>query len=268
MGVALVGSWNWLVAPLIVAALASMSAAHSWNSFHDWSITGLDKTESHSAEKPYTTGQALIRLGVVSPREVLVNSLLWATLAVIPVFVLAIFSTPWVFLPYFLVLFCAPTYSWGKLHYCPEVPLGLGFSVFAVWLGMSVSGEIYWLKGFLAAIPLFIIFGVWAEHVDQWRDHDSDWPKGGRSLGLLTAHLKVPLVVPLTFLLVLSYLSQIILMAFDILSPMTLLTLVALLPLSWSITLFETSFKKGVMIALLGMFLYQSLLVAGEVIGG
>src|SRR5512143_2815759 len=67
----------------VIGTLLIMAGGHSFNSFLDYSWTGLDKGEvaERSAEKDYAGGQSVIAAGAVTPREVAFNALTWYALA-------------------------------------------------------------------------------------------------------------------------------------------------------------------------------------------
>lgn len=230
LGILLQGEWSAMVIASFLGGLLLMAFGHSWNSFHDYVITGLDKGEQleRSMEKPYTSGQSVIPSGRASPRGVLFNALFYLILSTIPFAVLSIHSTPYVWGIWVFVTLCAPWYSEAKLRWHPELPLALGFGPGAVWVGMAASGEVAWMTGFLASIPFALLFGVVAEYVDQAIDAEANWKKGARSLGMLVALSRIPLWVPLSLLLALVYISQLVLVVFNMLPPTSLLSLLAL----------------------------------------
>jgi len=270
LGVALGGAWGWQAGMAVLAGVLVMAAAHSWNSFHDYAITKFDvgETGGRSSEKAYTAGQSVIAEGLLSERAVLLNALAWVGLSALPTAVLAVTATPTVWVPWALAILCAPWYSQAKKAWHPELPLGFGFATCAVWLGMATAGDIDWRLGALASIPFFLAFGVVAELIDQHADYQSDWPKGGRSLGLLTAHLGLPLAPIVAVGMVVVFASQAALVVGGALDRWSLLSFAGAIPLFWSVWFIELDFKKGVLWGLGGGALYQLLFVVGEAIGG
>lgn len=257
----------WYLIAAIIAGLLIQSYAHSWNSYHDYVLTGFDKGEpgQRSFEKIYTGGQSVISDGKATPTQVLVNALGWLLLSLVPIALLARSTTLWVFIPWAFAVLCAPWYSEAKKLWHPELPLGIGFATCAVWLGMASTGEILWWRGFLASIPFFLLFGGAAEFVDQAIDAPANWIRGGRSLGMLSAMNGTPLKWGLLFYLIVIFLAQTFLMQIGILPDATAITLLASIPFLVSALLIDepTSMTQGIIWGLGGIFLYQVLLVAG-----
>ncbi|GAJ12703.1 unnamed protein product, partial [marine sediment metagenome] len=116
MGAVLAGGLSANAWIALVGGLLIMAGGHSFNSFLDYSWTGLDKGEvgDRSAEKDYTGGQSIIALGIVSEREVLFNAIGWYVLALAPIIYLAI-NISWVLLPLAIAgMLVTFWYSWGK----------------------------------------------------------------------------------------------------------------------------------------------------------
>ena len=106
----------------VIAAVLIMAGGHSFNSFLDYSWTGLDKweTEDRSAEKDYEGGQSVIAAGIVSPREVALNAVSWYILALIPVIYLTV-TVGWpILLIAVLGMLGTFAYSKSKFNYTHE----------------------------------------------------------------------------------------------------------------------------------------------------
>jgi len=258
------GAFDLFVA--VLAGLLLMAYAHSWNSYHDWAITGFDKgpAEGRSKIKLYTSGQSLLAQGILSEQEVLANSLVWLILSVPATLYLSLNSTNWVWLVWGLVVLCAPWYSFAKKLWHPDLPLGFGFATCAVWLGMCCVGQPDWDTGFLASLPLFILWGTGAEHVDQGIDYESDWKKGGRSLGLWMKYVGVSFGWSITWLVMLIYLLQVMLISIGILAPWTALTFIAIAPFMVCATAIHTDMRTAIIWGLAAIFLYQTLIAVGQ----
>lgn len=266
LGVVTGGSWGTLAVLALFIGATLMSFGHIMNSVLDWAWTGLDKGEegTRSFEKPYTGGQNLIANGRASVLGLSVNASLWLLLSALATGVLATQTTAQVWLVWGVTAIATFHYSWAKLHYHPEIPLGIAFGPCAVWLGMSTSGEITWVEGFLVSLPLFLIFGVVGEFFDQYCDADANYPKGGRSLGILAAHHGVNAREGISVLLLLTFLVQGILVFTSVLSVWTTLTLTSLIFFFFFTALYRRSQKTAIFLGLLGIFAYATLLVIGE----
>lgn len=254
----------------VLCGVFLLAYAHSANSWIDWAITKLDQGEpkERSKQKVYTSGQSLLALGMLSQNEVLANSLGWLALSLGFAIPLSLMTTMWVWLPFGLVVLCAPAYSWGKLHYSCELILGLGFGSFATMMGAcAVANPPLWVA-FLAGLPFTLLWGYFAETYDQWDDADVNWDKGLRNLGAWVWKSGLSISHFLGWLLALTYLAQVFLIANDILAPMTAISALAIPVFAYSLAILQAEKKKGVLIVLLAIFLQMILLTVGQGIGG
>jgi len=254
--------------PILLASISGlfiMASGHSFNTLLDYEWTKFDRGQEHerSKRKEYTVGQQPIAAGILSSKEVLVNALGWLLLAAIP----AVFLPRAIWLPWILGTLVTFWYAPAKKLWHPEVPLGFGFATFGVWLGMASSGSITFWQGFLVSLPLVMLWGGLAEHIDQWTDWEPNWPKGGRSLGMLIGRLGIPLRWSITWGMSIVYLLQIFLISIGLLAPSTALTFLAVVPITVCAILIDTNLKKGVFWGLGAIFLYQVLYVMGQAIG-
>lgn len=259
------GAPIWPIVLASVSGLLVMASGHSFNTFLDYEWTKLDRGESdeRSQPKPYTVGQQPIAAGILSSKEVLANALGWLAVSAIPVVFLPAIS----WLPWALGAVVTFWYSRAKLLWHPEVPLGLGFGTFAIWLGMAASGTIDFWHGFLVSLPLVVLWGGLAEHIDQWMDWIPNWPKGGRSLGMLVGKLGIPLRWSIVWAISIVYLLQIYLISVGLLAPETGLTFIAVIPITLCAVLIDSDVKRGVVWGLGAILLYQILYLVGEAIG-
>lgn len=268
LGVALAGHWTPAVLFLLASGLCLAWFAHTANSWLDYSWTGLDQGPEplRSREKVYTGGQGVIAQGLISPREVALGAFGWLSLSAALIAVASVLLSPWVWLPWLLMAPLTFWYSWAKLHFHPEIPLCLGFAVFAPWLGMAAFGRPDFWLGFLGSLPLFLIWTT-AEQVDQALDYAPNWPKGARSSGMWWRHRGLSLGSLVALMVSLTVLAQGFLVSAGILSPWALLSLIGVLPLWVCIRQVDTREKVGVMWGLAGVTLFQSLLVLGQALG-
>ena len=121
------------------------------------------------------------------------------------------------------------------------------------------------MLGFLASLPLFIIWAI-AEQVDQGVDYMPNWPKGGRSLGMLLRHHHLEFYNLMVPMIILLYAVQIALIAFGVLNPATGVTVVAVVPIAVSTFIIDTELNKGMIYGLVGITMFQILLVVGQAI--
>ncbi|GAI71085.1 unnamed protein product, partial [marine sediment metagenome] len=105
-----------------------MAGSHSFNSFLDYSWTGLDKgeVEDRSAEKDYCGGQNIIEAGIVTAREVALNAVGWYVLSAAPVIYLAA-KVDWPILPVWVIsMLITFWYSSAKFNWTHELALFMG----------------------------------------------------------------------------------------------------------------------------------------------
>jgi len=270
LGVALGGQWSWLSAMVVVGALFEMAYSHSFNTLLDYSWTGFDKgtEEERSKGKVYTKGQQAIAAGKLSTKEVLVNGLCYLAISAIFIGIVAWQVSPAIWLFWGLAALCTFWYSWGKLHWNCELALGTGFGPLAVMLGMASQPKPDFLTAFLAGIPFLILWGYGAETIDQFTDAEPNWPRGLRNFGALLWKNNISISMFLTWLLTITFLSQLFLIVGGVLAPLTALSLISFIPFSFCLLYLEREFKTGVMWGLGGIFLHFTLLLVGQIIGG
>jgi len=269
LGVALGGNWSWLSLMVALGATFQMAYAHSFNTLLDYSWTGFDKgsKEERSKGKVYTHGQQAIAARIMTPRGVLVNGLVYLAISAVFIGIVGWKVSPVIWAIWAVMALCTFWYSWGKLHYQCELALGMGFGPLAVMLGMASQPNPDFLLAFLAGIPILLIWGYGAETMDQWTDAEPNWPRGLRNLGALVWKNNVSITTFIVWLLVLTFLSQLFLVAAGILHPLTALTLISMIPFSMCIIFLEVKPKVGIIWGLGGIYLYGLLLLLGEVLG-
>jgi len=269
LGIALGGHWSWLSAMVALGAIFQMAFAHSFNTLLDYSWTGFDKgtEEERSRGKVYTKGQQAIAAGIMSPREVLVNGLVYLAISAVFIGIVAWQVSPVIWVIWGVMALMTFGYSWGKLHWSCEFFLGIGFGPLAVMLGMASQPNPDFLLAFLAGIPVLILFGYGAETMDQYTDAEPNWPRGLRNLGALVWKNNASISMFIVWLLSATFLSQLFLIAGGVLHPLTALSLIAFIPFSMCLLFLEVKPKTGIIWGLGGIYLYVLLLVLGEVIG-
>jgi len=270
LGIALGGNWSWLSAMVVLAAIFEMAYAHSFNTWLDYSWTGFDKgtEEERSKGKVYTKAQQPIAAGILTPKEVVANGLVYLAISAIFVGIVAWQVSPVIWVIWVVTALCTFWYSWGKLHYQCEMALGVGFGPFAVMLGMASQPSPDFLLAFLAGIPFLILWGYGAETIDQWSDAEPNWPRGLRNWGALLWKNNVSISMFLVWLLVITFLSQLFLIAGGVLAPLTAISLISFIPLSFCLLYLERDLKVGVLWGLGGIFVHMLLLVVGQIVGG
>ena len=268
LGSTLGGGISWVSGIAVLCGLLLMCWAHSMNTLLDWSWTGFDKgaPDERSRPKLYTEGQQTIAEGLISIKDNMLNALAWLALSAVCAIIITWEGYPWVWLPWGLIVPMTFWYSWAKLRYHPELPLGLGFGCLATMLGMACSVTPNFGLAFMAGIPMAIMFGVCAEVFDQHIDADTNWPRGLRSLGALAWKNEVSISSFLGWCCAVTYIVQFALVTLGILSPVTALSLLALPAFAFCLLFIESDETKGVVFGLTGIMAYCLLLMAGQII--
>jgi 1,4-dihydroxy-2-naphthoate octaprenyltransferase len=261
-----INAWLGLIAGLLV-----MAGGHSFNSFLDYSWTGLDKgeLENRSAEKDYTGGQNIIEAGIVTPTEVFINAIGWYGLSVSPVVYLAI-NVGWPVIPVWLAgMFVTFWYSKAKFNWTHELALAAGGGPLAVLLGMyAVNANPEWPRGVLASLPVAILFSFAGLALDEWPDAEANLKKGVKSIAYKVWEYGMDLPQYLVWWFIFAYIFQLFLIFVDILAPMTFLTFILIPVLIPCLVFLKRHFRKtaGVLVMVAG--LYPILVLVGQVIGG
>lgn len=269
LGVALGGHWSWVSAMVALAAVFEMCYSHSFNSLLDWAWTGFDKgtEEERSRPKVYTHGQQAIAAGKMSVKGVLANGLVYLAISAIFTSIVAWKASPIIWLFWFLGALVTGWYSQAKKYWHPELALGVGFAVIGTMMGMATQPNPNYLLAGLASIPFFIIFSVVCESLDQWADASANWPRGGRSLGMLVWKMGGSIVTYASWWIAIAYIAQLFLVQAGILKSLTALSLVATVPLAFAIAMIEKLPDKAIVVGLFGVFLFHILIVVGQVMG-
>lgn len=270
LGIALGGHWSWLSGMVVLGAIFQMAYAHSFNTLLDYSWTKLDQgtEDERSKGKIYTKAQQPIAAGIMTPRGVLVNGLVYLAISAVFIGIVAWQVSPVIWAIWGVTALCTFWYSWGKLHWNCELALGTGFGPFAVMLGMASQLNPDFWTAVLAGIPFLILWGYGAETIDQWTDAAPNWPRGLRNFGALLWKNSVSISMFMAWLLTITFLSQLFLIAGGILAPLTALSLISFVPFSFCILYLEKNLKVGVVWGLGGIFLHMALLVIGQIVGG
>lgn len=268
LGIALGGNWSWLSAMVILGAVFQMAYAHSFNTLLDYSWTGLDKgtEEERSKGKVYTKGQQPIAAGLMSPKQVLINGLVYLAISAVFIGIVAWNVSPVIWAIWGVTTLCTFWYSWGKLHWNCELALGTGFGPLAVMLGMASQPDPEFLVAFLAGIPFLIVWGYGAETIDQWTDAEPNWPRGLRNLGALLWKNNASISMFVVWVVCATFLSQLFLVVGGILAPLTALSLISFIPFSFCLLYLERDPKKGILWGLGAIYFYMLMLVVGEIL--
>ena len=258
-------AWLGLIAGLLV-----MAGGHSFNTFLDYSWTGLDRgeVEDRSAEKDYTGGQSVIAGGILSEREVFVNAVSWYLLSAIPIIYLAS-SVGWPILPVWVAsMLVTFWYSKSKFNWTHELALGAGVGPVALLIGMfSVSSSADWPTGILASLPIAIVLSFVGLALDEWPDAEANLKKGVKSVAYKVWEYGVDLNWYMTSWIAFLYIFQLFLIVIGVFAPLTGLTFLVFPPLMVCMVFLEKYFRKAAGILVAVAMLYPVLLLVGQALG-
>ena len=261
----------WLA---FIAVTFVMAGGHSFNTLLDTVWTKLDSGEDTSVSKGYAGGCNVITDGILSPREVLANALTWYAIGTIFLAILAVRTTPLVFIPGVIGMLVTFWYSKSKFTtWSHELALAAGPLLAAVMGALSTgSGE--WVNSFLVALPIVLIFSYAGLALDEHPDAEANLKKGVKSLPYKVWEFGFDLSSYLLFWFFLAYLVQVFFIAVDILAPLTGLTFV-LLPLLIGLCVYlkgtytkPDTFKKFALAIVVTAACYPILLLVGQTLGG
>lgn len=263
-------AWIGLIAGLLV-----MAGGHSFNSFLDYSWTGLDKgtPEARSAEKDYTGGQNLIENGIVSPKEIVANATVWYILSAIPAIYLTI-TVGWpILIVWLLGMLITFWYSWGKFNYTHELSLGIGVGPLGVLLGMfAVNPSPNWVMGIAVSAPFAIVLSFMGLAFDEWPDAEANLKKGVKSMAYKVWEYGVSLEWYLMSWILFMFIYQVLMIAVGMLAPLTAISFFSFPGLLACITLLKphepslVTFRKvGGILVMVAAF-YPLLVLVGQII--
>jgi 4-hydroxybenzoate polyprenyltransferase len=246
---------NTLLACLIGALI--MSYGHSVNTWLDWLI-GFDRGEKKSKPKPYTSGQNVIDDDSKGFGYVVLNSFVWAALALVIAGYLSLIGFRWALEITLVSLLLPFAYSFGKKLYLCETVLAVGFGPLAAVLGAAVSQNPRYLEAALASLPIAIVFGFAAEIWDQSYDSENNWDDGLRNIGAWLVHTYNGVAVNRTvhvFVLI-AGVTHLFLALYGVLSIYTLIAAIMYIP--FLISLKPTlNLKRAVLLGLAAISVYS-----------
>jgi len=254
----------------VIAAVLIMAGGHSFNSFLDYSWTGLDKgeTEDRSAEKDYAGGQSVIAAGIVSPREVALNAVSWYILALIPVIYLTV-TVGWpILLIAVLGMLGTFAYSKSKFNYTHELVLGTVSGPVSLLAGMfATTISPPWITGLIVSIPFFILPSFIGLALDEWPDAEANLKKGVRSIAYKVWENNISLEWYLSVWFLFMYMFQVFLIAIGMLAPLSAISLITWPFVMSFFVLMKKDFRKWAGLIVLTGVLYPVLLVLGQYFG-
>jgi len=244
----------YLVAFAITTSV--LLSAHYANAWRDY-VLGFDRLNGSKA-KPYTSASQLIPKGLFTVKEAKMATIGWYLIA-LALFLLfapkridtiAIFS---------VASFFALTYSdiW-KMHGLGEIPLfvchGFGTVTFAYSIVKPVG-----LDGIAAGV-LMGMFAGFLYTIDQWQDVQTDFAKKVKDMAYIIAKANFRISLFAYFAITTIVCLHVLFVMLGIL-PLWTLKAIALLPLFHLGGVFlEYQFPKGVIMFLIGMWMYPVLM--------
>jgi len=261
----------WLA---FIAVTFIMAGGHSFNTLLDTVWTKLDSGDETSVSKGYAGGCNVITDGILTAREVLANALTWYAIGTIFLAILAVRTTPMVFIPGVIGMLVTFWYSKSKFTtWSHELALASGPLLAAV-LGALSTGTGEWVNSLLVALPIVLIFSFAGLALDEHHDAEANLKKGVKSLPYKVWEFGFDLSSYVLFWFTLAYVVQVLFIAVDILAPLTGLTFI-LLPLLVGLCVYlkgayerPAEFKKLALAIVVTAACYPLLLLSGQAIGG
>jgi len=269
MGVNLAGGYIISTSTLLafICCVLLMASGHAANSFWDWHV-GLDKGEERSIEKGYTGGCGVIAQGIVSVKEVILNSFICFALALIPAAILSLRIGSYIFIPVIIGMIIPYLYTRGKFSYYQELMLASGVVV-AVLIGAISTGTGNYFKPLLVSLPISMIFSFGGLALDEWPDAEANLKKGVKSLAYKVYEYKIDLGAYLMLWFGSAYIFQTFLIAINILKPLSMISFLTLPGFIAGYVFLKSNieFEKVAKVIVLIAALYPVLLFIGQVLG-
>jgi 1,4-dihydroxy-2-naphthoate octaprenyltransferase len=254
----------------VIGTLLIMAGGHSFNSFLDYSWTGLDKggPEERSAEKDYAGGQSLIAAGIVRPAEVAGNALAWYALALVPLVYLAVKVGWGVIVVGVLGMLATFAYAKSKFNWTHEAVLGTASGPLAVLGGMfATTASPPWVAGLVVSVPSFILISFVGLALDEWPDAAANLKKGVRSIAYKVWENGVSLEWYLSAWLLFIYVYQVFLISTGLLAPLSAISFFVWPFLMAFLVLLKQDFRRWAGILVFTGVLHPVLLVIGQYVG-
>ena len=242
---------KWMLAFGIISSI--LIAAHYLNGWRDF-VKGVDKING-STIKPYTAGSQVLPRGWLSLKTFKLSTMGFLVLSVI-LLILAPIRID-VYLLYALGLTMALTYTdILKPRGLGEIGLFLGHGFGSTTFAFSLVKPID-LTGISAGILLGFFAGI-IYTIDQWQDVETDFAKKVKDLAYRAFEGNMSISQLWYFVLIGSVVLQFGMVALGWLPLETLITIFMLIPGYATGIYLDYRFDKGVLLALLTMWLYAT----------
>ena len=254
----------------VIGTLLIMAGGHSFNSFLDYSWTGLDKgkTEDRSAEKDYSGGQSVIAAGIVSPREVAFNALAWYALALVPLIYLAVKVDWFILILGLLGMLGTFAYAKSKFNWTHEFVLGCVAGPIPVLAGMfATTASPAWVSGLVVSIPAFILISFVGLALDEWPDAEANLKKGVKSISYKVWQYGISLEWYLSIWILFMFIYQVFLIAIGLLHPLSAISFFIWPFIISFIVLLKQNFRKWAGLVVISGVLFPVLMVLGQYLG-
>ena len=245
----------WLLSFAIVFSI--LLSAHYMNAWRDY-VRGLDSLEEGSKAKPYTAASQLIPRGEFTVTEAKAATIGWLLIA-IGLFILFAPKRIDTIALLLLGIFVAVTYSdFWKVKGLGEIALFLGHGFGACTFAYSIVKPVT-----LEALAAGVVLGMWAGilyTIDQWQDVETDFAKRVKNYAYLIARANMKLSTFYYFAVTAIVTIHFGFVLMGLLPTSTLKTILLLPLFHFTGVLLDYHFEKGVMICLLGMWIYPILM--------
>jgi len=218
-----IGELNTWLGFIAVALL--MACGHSQNTYIDWAF-GLDAPEEGSVEKDYTGGCGVLSSGILTPKEVILNFIGWGILGLIVCVVIAVRTTPYIFIPIAIGLAIPYLYSRGKFSWYHETALALGVVIASVAGMFAVNPNPAWWKGLIVCLPIAVLLSYCGLALDEYPDAEANLKKGVKSTAYKVWEYGFDLSTYLLIWLATIYAFQVFLTVIGFLKPLTMISFI------------------------------------------
>lgn len=246
----------WVLSFSIIFSL--LLSSHYINAWRDY-VKGIDSVKDGSSAKPYTSASQVIPRGWLSVTEAKISAVVFLLIAVM-LFILYAPKKPDTIVLFALAVFVAVTYTdLFKPKGLGEIALFLGHGVSTTTLSYSMLTSVD-ITGISAGVLMGLFAGL-GYTIDQWQDVETDFTKRIRNYAQIISQTSIS-ISTFYYFAITAVVTIHLAMVFIGFLPQYTVKAVLLLPLfHFTGVMLEYRFEKGILLALLGMWLYPLLMI-------
>lgn len=250
--------WRWIAAFTAVSCV--LLSGHFINAWRDF-IKGIDSVKNGSKEKPYSSGNQILPLGLLSVRTIKASAAALLLLSFMILFSSAP-NRPDVFIIYLVGVVMALTYTdFFKPKGFGEIALFLGHGIGATAFAYTMIAPFD-----VTALSIGVLLGFWSGIIytlDQYQDLKTDFQHKIKNVAQIMFKANIRVSQLWYFLITASITMQVVMVIFGWI-PLATLGTIFLLPMGHIVGIFlDYNFDKGVIYALFTMWLYALVAALG-----